>query len=58
MLTIAWGHDVYNKYVKNILGMINIKFRIVAISRRKKHIPGGSIKPACQHIKHETWVRS
>ena len=46
-------------YITNtILGMINIKFRIVATSGRKKGFPGNGKEPACQHRKHEMQVRS
>jgi len=41
-----------------ILGMINIKFRIVATSGRKKGFPRDGKEPACQHRKHEMQVRS
>ena len=46
-------------YITNtILGMINIKFRVVATSGRKKGFPGNGKEPACQHRKHEMQVRS
>lgn len=36
ILTIDLGADISNKYIKKYVGMINIKLRIMASSRRRE----------------------